>query len=517
MSEIELKFVVGEDASSAVWRRALSLGYCESTPRARTLRSIYFDTKDHLLRKSGISLRLRQNGRHWIQSVKCRRGLNGGFSQSQEVENRVAGDAVVLESIADEELRRTIAGRLKGQPLIPVWETRIRRAAGELRLDSGTRAEMAVDTGEIAAGERVAELREVEIELIEGPAEDLFHLAKTLFPSGGLRFSRYSKGARGYMLATEGHIEPPLAPRNAEAVDLRKSETVERAARDILRECRQQIATNIRVIHEMDDPEGPHQLRVGLRRMRCAFSVFRSVLSSAEAERLSAEARWLGEEVGRLRDLDAVMADVVRPEAERFPDEEGFEPLIGALEAEADRRRQALRETLRSERVQAFVFDLVGFIETRGWLAGLDIGQSERLAMPVPEFAREALGRRWRKVKRQGRRIDALSVEERHQLRKELKKLRYLTEFFAPLCPKKRVSPFLKRFKKLQLVFGEFNDAQIAKRVLVEVQPVLSENGAAVERAAGCVVGASRTRAANDWSKASRLWEEFREKKPFWR
>jgi len=37
MSEIELKFIVGKNASSSVWQRAKALGYCETTPRARTL------------------------------------------------------------------------------------------------------------------------------------------------------------------------------------------------------------------------------------------------------------------------------------------------------------------------------------------------------------------------------------------------------------------------------------------------------------------------------------------------
>lgn len=516
MSDIELKFVVSEDASRTVWQRARLLGYCERTPKGRSLRSVYFDTKDNALHKAGISLRVRRSGRQWIQSVKRRSTSKGEFSRWQEVENPVAGEAIALDAIADEGLRREIVGRMRGGPLVAVCETRIRRTAGEIRSGNGTRAEMAVDTGEIAAGERVAGLHEVEIELIEGNADDLFQLAKALFPSGGLRFSRHSKGSRGRMLASEGHIEPPLDPRGAEAVGLLKSETVERAARDILRECRQQIATNIRVASEMDDPEGPHQLRVGLRRMRSALSVFGSVLPGAEASRLGTEAQWLGAEVGRLRDFDAVIADVVRPEAERFSEEAGFAPLLEALEAEAGRRRDSLRETLRSERVQTFAFDLVRFIETRDRPAGLDIRRPERLAMPLPEFTGKALDKRWRKARRRCRRIGELTVEERHELRKELKKLRYLTEFFSPLYPKRRVSPFLKRLRELQLLFGEFNDAQVAKRVLDELLPVRPEKPAMVERAAGCAIGASQTRAALDWSRAARLGDALGKTRPFW-
>jgi inorganic triphosphatase YgiF len=123
--------------------------------------------------------------------------------------------------------------------------------------------------------------------------------------------------ARGYLLAREGHnIDLPLAPRNAEDVVLDANQTAEQAARDVLRECLDQIATNIAVIQQLEVADGPHQLRIGLRRLRSLFSVFSPVLECPEMCRLSAEARWLGQEVGRLRDLDVVANEMVRPEAQ---------------------------------------------------------------------------------------------------------------------------------------------------------------------------------------------------------
>lgn len=352
---------------------------------------------------------------------------------------------------------------------------------------------------------------------VEGNAEDLFELAKMLFPSGGLRFSRYSKGARGFMLASSGYVEPPLAPRPAEDVPLRRSQTVERAARDVLRECRQQIATNIRAILEMDDPEGPHQLRVGLRRLRSALSVFDPILAVAEGKRLRAEAQWLGVQVGRLRDVEAVLADVVLPEAENLSDEAVVQGLVSSLQGEASARREALRRLLTEERAQAFTLDLVRFIETRGWLVALDIEQSGRLAMPVSKFARAALAKRWKRTRKHARNFDALTVEQRHELRKELKKLRYLTEFFAPLFAKKRVRLFLKRLRRLQTVFGRLNDAQVAQHLLSELAPPEGADMAAVNRACGFVIGSSHTRAETGWGEAKALWRDLEGIRPFWR
>lgn len=46
-------------------------------------------------------------------------------------------------------------------------------------------------------------------------------------------------------------------------------------------------------------------------------------------------------------------------------------------------------------------------------------------------------------------------------MRRSLKKLRYIAEFFAPVFPEKDVAPFIKRLKKLQDVFGAINDVRM--------------------------------------------------------
>src|SRR5262249_13450572 len=150
---------------------------------------------------------------------------------------------------------------------------------------------------------------------------------------------------------------------------------------------------NVVAVRQLDDPEGPHQLRVALRRLRSAFSLFSSVLQSPELTRLSQEARWLGQEVGRLRDLDVVTHDVVRREADTHSEEPDLGALADALVQEASERRQHLRECLAGARVQAFLIGLARFVETRGWLLAQDFAQTERLAAPVSELAERALGK----------------------------------------------------------------------------------------------------------------------------
>jgi inorganic triphosphatase YgiF len=516
MSEIELKFAIDEPMARQLWGRARKLRLTKGGRRTRTLTSIYLDTPEHALKRAGISLRLRRDGRRWIQTVKTSPALHGGLSQVDELENPAPGGRLQLQAIPNPAVREEILRRVNGSPLQTVCETIIRRTAGELSLGDGTRAELAVDEGEIRANGRAAPWREAEIEFIEGRPSGLYDVAQALFPEGGLAFSRLSKAARGYLLAETGEIEPPVTARNAQPVALDPGQTAERAARDIVRECFDQVAANVIAIQKSDDPEGPHQLRVALRRLRSAFSLFSPVLQSPELTRLGDEARWLGREVGRLRDLDVAANDIVQREADIHPEEPELLVLAHALMQEASQLRERLRECLAGARVQAFLIGLARFVETRGWLMAEDFGQTERLAASISELAEGALGRRWKKVSKCARDLRSLDEDQRHELRKELKKLRYAVEFLSPMFPTKRVEPFAKRLKKLQKVFGEMNDAATVKALFLG-NGVHRANETATQRATGWVVGASQARSHFVWASAKGLWGKLEDTRPFWK
>ena len=247
-----------------------------------------------------------------------------------------------------------------------------------------------------------------------------------------------------------------------------------------------------------------------------AFDLFRDALAGAGRTRLSAEAQWLGRAVSRLRDLDVALDDLVRPAGADLPDEPGVARLEAALCAEAAAERARLRETLAGARVRGFLLDLSEYVACRGWLDPGDWDQTARLARPLPETAAEALDRRLGAAAKRARGIADLSIEARHELRKSLKKLRYAAEFCAPLYPRKRVKPFLKRLKALQEIFGDLNDSAMARDLLLAPDaPWAGDAGAA--RAGGFVLGLHTERARHGWERAKALWQDFRDTDPFWR
>ncbi len=515
MNEIELKLLIDEAAAARIERSPAVLRFGTGEPRTTPLRTLYHDTPGGALAGRGIALRTRHDGTAWRQSVKAARALEGGLSRAVEDEAEIAGPEPDLAAVSDDALRTTIEERLAGETPAVAFETRIERTLRRLAIPGAGEVELALDRGEILAGERRAAILEVEIELVSGSPRAVFDAARHLFPEGGASFAELSKADRGARLLEAGETLPAPVPRLAQPVHLEPGWTTERGARAVLGECLGQIVANVAALRASDDPEAPHQLRVGLRRLRSAIAAFGPALGGPALEALEAEARWLLHEVGTLRDLDVVVSDIIEPEWATPEADPGLGQLAEAVAAHATRRREAVRAILASGRVFAFQLDLGAFVAARGWLDPSDWDQTARLARPVSETIAAALAERLARVEKKARGIEELDIPARHDLRKALKTLRYAVEFAAPLWPEKRVRPFLRRLKELQAIFGDLQDAAMAEELFRDAEGPAGA-GVAAARAAGFVIGLRTERARRSWEDAKGLWKAFRGTEPFW-
>ncbi len=246
-----------------------------------------------------------------------------------------------------------------------------------------------------------------------------------------------------------------------------------------------------------DDPEGPHQIRVGLRRLRTALSVFGRGRTAAA---LAREARDIGAEVGRLRDLDVVRLEIVRPFVLSHPTATGFAALDRALADAGTAAREDLRDMLESDRLDRLLAD------TQAWA-------KRHTNDPATALADKALRKRFRKARRQGAAFRDLTTEERHAFRKELKKLRYTLDCGAWAEGKKARKTFLKRLKAIQESLGAMNDAVVAQEVLMRVSFCA---GMAERAAAGQILAALSQRSTADLTRTAGLWAKVDAARPGW-
>jgi triphosphatase len=515
LSELELKFSIDAEAERRLVRRLRQWGPACSELGTLRLRSIYFDTADLGLSKSGIALRLRRVGRRWVQTAKLSATLVAGLSSLNEIECPVHGANLDLGRFDDPQTQDAIRRSAAGKPLVPVFETVIKRRLWLLD-HSGARAEIAIDAGEVVAGSLRAEIREVEVEFKDGDHAGLFAIAGELFPDGGAIPSEESKAARGYRLVETGTSEQTPVPRLARKPQIAAELAAEDAAREILFECIGQIAANMVVVRFGGQPEGPHQLRVGLRRLRSAMALLDPIVGCAQTDWLRREARWLSGEVAAVRDLDALINDIILPSARFHVGEKTLLPLALALSNLREGRLHILRRTLAGKRAQDLVLGLLCLAQVRGWRRAAGDEPSQKAQRTITEISETALDHVWRRVRKRAREIEALDIEARHELRKELKKLRYAIEFLGGQFPARRVRPFLKQLKVLQETFGFLNDAAMAGRLLSEAG--LADIGVAShDRAAGWISGEAQAKADAAWKDAIASWDGLKKARPFWR
>lgn len=501
-----MKFLVDSKVAKKLRSRMRKMAADGGKPKTKALRSIYYDTKDQALFNAGFSVRLRKDGAGWIQTVKTRSAVKNGLSTVGEYECEVPKKKLRLKAIPKKSARRAVKSLTKGKTLKPVYETAMARMSSIVSDGNGTLAEMSVDKGKIIAGNRSAKFSEAELELRQGEVASLYRLADDLLSSQTFSFSRLSKSDRGHLLAREGRIRVEPVPRRAVKVALESDQSAISARRDVFGECLNQISTNIEAVQNSDDPEGPHQLRIGLRRLRSALPIFAPITDREDIRYLRREAKWLGQKVGVLRDCDVAIVDIIRQEAEAHPDEPGFRALDEALLRKTARARKKVRKLLGKRRVQKFLLNIARVCETRA--AG-------SLAPVTGDLVQSQLGHCWDLAYEHGHDIENLTTDQRHELRKDLKRLRYAVEFAAPLYPGKSPRKFTKRLKALQSIFGELNDAAMIGDLLSDNKTGdFKDNNA--QRAIGLVIGSRLAKAHEHWDHARELWSGLVEAERFW-
>lgn len=440
--ERELKFRIRARAAPAV---AALLG---TRADSRRLVSTYFDTRGGLLRRARMALRLRHDGGTWLQTLKAEPQPHAGLSARPQWEAPVRAEGLELAAFPLDEIRsvtRTDLARA-GKRLRPVSTTRFVRSSIPVKLAGGGRAELCIDRGEVAAGRRKERFHELAIELKAGGAVALLRYAEGLARTPGVQLAFESKAERGYRLAA-GHKR--AAPRKWRAPALDRKATPADAFTALFSAALAQAGANTEGVLESTDPEYLHQLRVGLRRLRSALRAFKPLLAAGAAKPLIRRMRKLMRVLGAARDWD-VFVDWL--EDTRAP---------GALLLHARRKQGAARRDARrlisSPEFQGFL------LRSLRWLHG-----SRRVtsSASLPEFAADSLQRLDRAARKQARRLDWDDAGARHALRIRLKRLRYASDFFAPLFGPGTAAPYLERVESLQEILGELNDVAVARRLL---------------------------------------------------
>ena len=515
VQEIELKLAIDRQDAARLGRLPLVRDSAKHRAVTRRMYSVYYDTPERELQRTGAGLRLRREGARWVQTLKRGGGVEAGLHRRNELETRVPAQLLDYHALAASGVSPVFGDPARRARLQPVFVADFTRTVRDIEPAPGTRFELCCDQGTITAGEASEPVSEIELELKAGPAEAMLDFAMALAQALPLRLEPRSKAQRGYALAEQ----VPAAPVKATAPVLDASMSPAQALRTIVFGCVTQLQANEAGVMAAQDPEYLHQARVAMRRLRSAFSVFRRGFPRAAFEDVVRELRWLDATLGPARDWDVFALSTLPRLVRAFPGDAGLQALAERTATLREAANAATGEALHSNRYTLLLLKIVGIFYREPWRALPDEAAQAARAQPLPAFAGDVLSRRHRKVVKSGREL--VREDEQHEsdharlhaLRIEIKKLRYAAEFFSSLY-ERRTKAYTAALAGLQEVLGGLNDAATVERLCVTLRRAGEAD--ALGESIGLLRGWAAAMAQAHLEALPLAWKRFRQADPFW-
>ena len=473
----------------------------------------YLDTDDWRIHRAGFALRVRSGSGTTEATLKSLHSASSEVADRRELTETLnsSDNEAIREAIGPVGTR--VCAVSGARSLLPLFELRTSRQRFAVRKSDEARqlGEIALDETVISRphGEPRASMLRVEVEALTESHEPLRSLVKTLRSNCALEAAtdtKYSLGLKSVGLA------PPAQESAATAVDA--SMTIVEVAMVNLR--RYMAAW---LLHEPgarlgDDPEELHDLRVAGRRLDAILRQFQSFLPR-EYSRIRATLKTVLSALGRARDLDVALSELQDFSRKLSKaDRVGIEPLKEHLLSDRGRARAQMLSVLDSIWVQKNFQKLKSLLDAP--VAEVEASAADLALHASPGLIR----RRLRKLRKRADllRVDS-STEEYHEVRGQVKKLRYVLEAVAALYGKP-AADMVRALRRWQENLGVQQDSAVATQrlnALAGAQPrsipaeTLFLMGRLAERHAASAAQA-RKRSATGYRKVRRRWRKLRMK-----
>lgn len=304
----------------------------------------------------------------------------------------------------------------------------------------------------------------------------------------------------------------PARPRRRGAPDLANAETVADALAQASGHLADAVLAMVPLVGVDAGPEGVHQMRVGLRRLRSMLKLMRKSADGPAPRALEDGLKTLLGHLGPARDWDVFTRGIGAEIASAMP---GNRPLAQFLDAAEARRQQAyaaLEAFLASAAFRAIAWSLAAFPATGAWREGASAEALALQAGALEDFGAHLLARRWKGLAKDAADMAGMDGERLHEMRLDAKRLRYAAELFAPLFAQRRTRRFQKRLAGLQEALGLANDAMVASNLAQSLANGRAERSFAI----GVVTGWAQARAVHIRREAEESWAALDAAGPFW-
>lgn len=419
----------------------------------------YYDTPQRCLAQRYAALRLRREGQQWIQTLKMR-----GTDELSHLEyNHPRPEPSLDLQVYQNTPAATLFAQLAA-PLEMRYETHVQRTLIEIRQNQ-TLIEIALDNGEIRAKQNTLPIHEVEFELKQGEMAEVFALAEAWLVRFHLLLELRTKSERGDALY-EYAIKHPMALSGQDAALALaaqpyrlpsgfKPETMDvpslyyQGASLFL----SQVIRNAAFLAGVDDMQAPPQqqasyltlMRVGMRRLRSCRQLFKPWLTTAEVE-LTQQLRKHYKAFGQWRDKDMLWLEL-QPKLIAA----GL-PAAKKLDRPHSKTTSALELAASTPYQKLLLQQLRHFVLQQSLLVP---AQQHPAALAI---LIQRLQQLWQRIQHQSHDFLHLNPSAQHDLRNQIKQLRYNLELFGY----SNEHPFYATLAKAQDHLGDLCDAYVA-------------------------------------------------------
>ena len=473
----------------------------------------YLDTDDWRIHRAGFALRVRSGSGTTEATLKSLHSASAEVADRRELTETLNSS----DSEAIRELLGPVGTRVcavsGARALLPLFELRTSRQRFAVRRSDETRqlGEIALDETVISRpqGEPQASMLRVEVEAlteVHGPLRSLVKILRSNCALEAASDTKYSLGLKSVGLA------PPSQEFAATTVNA--SMTIVEVAMANLR--RYMAAW---LLHEPgarlgDDPEELHDLRVAGRRLDAILRQFQAFLPP-EFLSVRATLKSVLNALGHARDLDVALGELqnFRRKLPK-PDRAGLEPLEEHLVSERGRARAQMLKVLDSIWVRKSLQELTSLLTTP--VAALEASAADLALHASPGMIRQ----RFRKLRKRADLLGAdSSTDEYHEVRGQVKKLRYVLEAVADLYGKP-ADDMIRALRRWQENLGLQQDAAVAVQRLNDLagakpKGIPAETLFLMGRLAERHLGAARQarkRCATGYRKVREKWKKLRTK-----
>jgi CHAD domain-containing protein len=456
------------------------------------LLATYHDTDTFALARHGATLRSRSGEPGPTWTVKLPGAASDGSLTRREV--TFTGPASRIPPGALD----AVSAYRRRSPVRAVAELRTLRRSAPLLIDGQVVATVCDDDVEATVGGHIVRFREIEVELAEGSGDlGLLKAVRHRLRANG--WNTHDPRPKLVRVLGSAVLDGPdvVAPKIAQKATLGDaiSAGLARSVAEIIA-----FDAGVRLGGDIEDV---HQFRVAARRMRSDLRTFRSLLDPAWSSELSAELKWLGQEVGAVRDLD-VLRDRISALVEDLhePDATSGRRLLARLDGEREAAGSELLAAMRSDRY-AVLLDRLVDAAAHPRLAEVDEGHSGPHDRPVGRVMAQLVRKPWKKLRRTvGQLTSDPTDAELHAVRILAKRCRYAAEAVVPVCglDAKR---FALAVKDVQSVLGDHQDTVITEDWLRAAAKASPDVGVAV----GLLVAMQRAERARLRAQFEQVWE----------